>query len=74
MASKLSFKGTVTDKVSVKGRLSDDGTFITYEDDDKNEQKVKIADLLNSFKGQDIDFSVSLKTESALDVVSVDEE
>ena len=73
MASKLSFKRTVTDKVSVKGMLSDDGTFITYEDDDKNEQKVKIA-LLNSFKGQDIDFSVSLKTESALDVVSADEE
>lgn len=74
MASKLSFKRTVTDKVSVRGRLSDDGTFITYEDDGKNEQKVKIADLLNTFKGRDIDFSASLKTESALDVVSADEE
>ena len=74
MASKLSFKRTVTDKVSVRGRLSDDGTFITYEDDDKNEQEVKIADLLNTFKGLDIDFSASLKTESALDVVAADEE
>lgn len=73
MASKLSFKRTITDKVSVRGRLSDDGTFIIYEDD-KNKQKVKIADLLNTFKGRDIDFSASLKTESALDVVSADEE
>ena len=31
--SKLSFKRNITDKLSVKGVLSEDGTFITYIDE-----------------------------------------
>ena len=35
MASKLTYKRTTTDKVTVKGVLSADGTYITYEDEKK---------------------------------------
>lgn len=74
MASKLTYKRTLTDKVSVKGILSDDGMYITYQDEDKNEQDVKIADLLHTFRGNSIDFSVSLKSESDLDVIPADDD
>ena len=74
MASKLTYKRTLTDKVSVKGVLSDDGMYITYQDEDKNEQDVKIADLLHTFRGNCIDFSVSLKSESDLDVIPADDD
>ena len=74
MASKLTYKRTLTDKISVKGVLSEDGTYITYQDDGNNKQDVKIVDLLNSFKGNSIDFSVSLKSESDLDVIPADED
>lgn len=74
MASKLTYKRTLTDKISVKGVLSEDGTYITYQDDGNNKKDVKIVDLLNSFKGNSIDFSVSLKSESDLDVIPADED
>lgn len=32
-ASKLNFKRTITDKLSVKGTLNEDGTIIIYEDE-----------------------------------------
>lgn len=72
--SRLSFKRTTTDKVTVKGLLSEDGTYITYKDENKIEQDIKIADVLNAFKNQPIDLSVTLKSEEDLDVIPVDEE
>lgn len=72
--SQLSFKRTTTDKVTVKGLLSEDGTYITYKDENKIEQDIKIADVLNAFKNQPIDLSVTLKSEEDLDVIPVDEE
>ncbi len=74
MKSKLSFKRNITDKLSVKGILSEDGTFITYEDENECEQDVSIADLLNAFKNQAIDFSVSLKSDEDLDLIETDNE
>lgn len=74
MASKLSFKRTTTDKISVKGVLSEDGTVITYEDENKEDQDVKVSDLLNAFKNRLIDFSVTLKAEAELDVIPEDDE
>ena len=50
--SKLQFKRNIVDKLSVKGVLSEDGTFITYTDENDVEQEVKISDLLNVFKNQ----------------------
>ena len=72
--SKLQFKRNVTDQLSVKGILSEDGTIITYTDENKIEQEVKISDLLNAFKNQEINFSVSLKSEDDLNVITSDDE
>lgn len=71
--SKLQFKRNITDKLSVKGILSEDGTTITYSDENDIEQDVKVSDLLNVFKNQSIEFGVQLKSDEDLDVVPVDE-
>ena len=72
--SKLNFKRSITDKLSVKGVLSEDGTTITYTDENDMDQDVKVSDLLNTFKNQPIEFSVQLKSDEELDVIPVDEE
>lgn len=64
--SQLTKTRTITDKVSVKGMLSEDGTTITYTDENKIEQEITVADCLNIFKGRSIDFSVSVKSEDEL--------
>lgn len=68
--SKLQFKRNITDQLSVKGILSEDGDFITYKDENDIEQEVKISDLLNAFKNQEINFTVSLKSEDDLNVIT----
>ena len=68
--SKLQFKRNITDQLSVKGILSEDGTFVTYKDENDIEQEVKISDLLNAFKNQEINFSVSLKSDEKLNVIA----
>ena len=72
--SKLQFKRNITDKLSVKGILSEDGTFITYTDKNDIEQDIKISDLLNAFKNQSIEFSVALKSDEDLDVIESEDE
>jgi len=72
--SKLSFKRNITDKLSVKGVLSEDGTYITYTDENDNEQDVKVSDLLKAFINQPIEFCVSLKSDEDLDLITSDEE
>lgn len=71
--SKLQFKRNITDQLSVKGILSEDGTFITYKDENDIEQEVKISDLLNAFKNQEINFGVSLKSDEDLNVIASEE-
>lgn len=71
--SKLQFKRNITDQLSVKGILSEDGDFITYKDENDIEQEVKISDLLNAFKNQEINFTVSLKSEDDLNVITSEE-
>ena len=71
--SKLQFKRNITDQLSVKGILSEDGSFVTYKDENDIEQEVKISDLLNAFKNQEINFSVSLKSEDDLNVIESEE-
>lgn len=61
--SQLTKTRTITDKVSVKGMLSEDGATITYTDENKVEQNITVAECLNIFKGKPIDFSVSIKSE-----------
>lgn len=72
--SKLSFKRNITDKLSVKGVLSEDGTYITYADENDNEQDIKVSDLLKAFINQPIEFGVSLKSDEDLDLITSDEE
>ena len=72
--SKLNFKRSITDKLSVKGVLSEDGTTITYTDKNDIEQDVKVSDLLNVFKNQPIEFGVQLKSDEDLDVILTDED
>ena len=64
--SQLSKTRVITDKVSVKGMLSDDGTTITYNDENKIKQQITVADCLSMFKGKPIDFSVCIKSENEL--------
>lgn len=71
--SKLSFKRNIIDKLSVKGILSEDGTFITYTDENDTEQNVKVSDLLKAFINQPIEFGVSLKSDEDLDLVTSEE-
>lgn len=66
MASQLKKTRTITDKVSVKGVLSEDGTIITYLDEDKTEQEITVVECLKMFTGMPIDFSVSVKSEDEL--------
>lgn len=68
--SKLNFTRNITNKLSVKGILSEDGTYITYTDENDNERDVKICDLLNTFKNQDIEFGVQLKGSEDLEIIS----
>lgn len=72
--SKLTFKRNITDKLSVKGILSEDGTYITYTDENDSEQDVKVSDLLKAFINQPIEFGVSLKSDEDLDLVTSEEE
>lgn len=72
--SKLVFKRNIVDKLSVKGVLSEDTNAITYTDENDIEQEVKIADLLNAFKNQSIEFAVALKSDEDLELIESDEE
>ena len=70
--SKLSFKRSTTDKLSVKGILSEDGTTNTNTDENDVDQDVTIAALVNAFINQPIELSISLKTDEDLDLIPVD--
>ncbi len=72
--SKLTFKRNIVDKLSVKGVLSEDGGIITYFDENDIEQEVKIADLLNAFKNQTIEFGVQLKSDEDLELIESEDE
>lgn len=65
MANQLKKTRTITDKVAVKGILSDDGTTITYMND-KVEEEITVTECLSVFRGQPIDFSISVKSENEL--------
>lgn len=71
--SKLSFKRNITDKLTIKGVLSEDATFITYTDENDAEQDIRVTDLLKVFINQSIEFCVSLKSDEDLDLVTSEE-
>lgn len=65
MANQLKKTRTITDKVSVKGILSEDGTAITYMND-KVEEEITVTECLKAFLGKPVDFSISIKSEDEL--------
>ena len=67
--SKLRFKRSTTDKLSVQGILSEDGTTITYTDENDVDQDVKISDLVNAFINQPVELSISLKNDEDLELI-----
>lgn len=72
MAKNLKFTRSTTDKISIKGVLSIDGSIITYIDNAKNEQQISVADCMAAFGGRPIDFAVSVKSEEDLDIVDAE--
>lgn len=72
--SKLNFTRSTVEKLSVKGILSEDGTYITYTDENDSDQDVKISDLLNAFKNQPIEFGVQLKGSEDLELIPSEDE
>ncbi len=68
--SKLQFKRNITDKLSVNGTLSENGTSITYIDKNDMKQEIKISDLLQAFKNQQIELVISLKSNEDLNIIT----
>lgn len=73
LKSKLSFKRNITDKLTIKGVLSEDATFITYTDENDAEQDIRVTDLLKAFINQPIEFGISLKSDEDLDLITSEE-
>lgn len=65
MAKNLTYKKTTTEKVSIKGVLSDDAKSITFIED-KNEKTVAIQDYLDKFASMAVEFSIGSKDEEDL--------
>ena len=61
-----SYNRKVSDKLAVKGILSDDCTEIKYIDDDKVEQTVSIEECMSHFANQAITFTITLNTDEDL--------
>lgn len=72
--SQLSYTKNTVSKITVKGTLSEDATYITYLDEDKEEQEIMIADCLKDFRGNDISFAVSLTTNEDLEIEPSEED
>lgn len=61
-----SYNRKISDKLTVKGVLSNDGTKITYIDDDKDEQIVSVDECVSHFAGQSITFAITLNKDEDL--------
>ena len=73
MKSGLQFKRNTTDKLSIKGTLSDDCSTITYKDENGDEKDATVTDLLNAMKNQYIELNVQIKTEEELEVIPAED-
>lgn len=58
-------KRVTTEKINIKGLLSDDAEKITYYDGDE-EYTVDIADYFKRFAGMQVDFTLGTKDEEDL--------
>ena len=72
--SKLNYTKTIINKMSIKGVLSDNGTIISYIDEDDVVREIKVLDCFAAFSGKEIDFALSEKTNEDLDVEVTDDD
>ena len=71
--SNLTFRRNTTDKLIVKGIMSDDCKTITYTDEYDEEQTMEVSDLMHAFKGQEVTLSVALKTDEDLELIPTED-
>ena len=71
--SNLTFRRNTTDKLTVKGIMSDDCKTITYTDEYDEEQIMEVSDLMHAFKGQEVTMSVALKTDEDLELIPTED-
>ena len=57
----LNYKKSDIQKITVKGLLSTDGSFVTYIDDNKDERTIEVSKLFAPMLGKEIAFSLGLK-------------
>lgn len=55
------YERNTVDKLTIKGVLSNDGTFITFENDDKESEIITVEKCFAPFVGQEISFVLSNK-------------
>ena len=71
--SNLTFRRNTTDKLTVKGVMSDDCKKITYVDEYDEEQTMEVSDLMHAFKGQEVTMSVALKSDEDLELIPTED-
>ena len=71
--SNLTFRRNTTDKLTVKGIMSDDCKTITYTDEYDEEQTMEVSDLMHAVKGQEVTMSVALKTDEDLELIPTED-
>ena len=69
--ANFAYKRTLTDKVTIKGTLSDDGRIVTVTEKD-GEKEITVQDYIDKFKGDYIE--ITLQTKSENDLINEDEE
>lgn len=60
MAKNFSHTKVTTDKVNIKGILSEDGTKITYLEEGEEKETV-VSKYFKEFAGQPVDFTIGTK-------------
>jgi len=61
MAKNPNFTRSMVDKYSIKGHLSEDGTVITYVNDDKETVEIALEKCMSNFLNEDIELTIAVK-------------
>lgn len=64
MGKNISYRRSTADRLAIKGIVSADGTTITYNDDDNNEQIADIIKCAELFAGESVTITFALKGDS----------
>ena len=68
MAKNPNFTRSLVDKFNIKGVLSEDGTIITYINDDKEEAEISVLNCFDNFKNECIELTIAVKNSMELPV------